>query len=611
MSIRAKWIALMTAVVVLLVGMQIYYGNVGTTTVSSAGPETTFDWWIYSGTSSEYYDNYAQNPAIQYTLQRGWGPEEKAIALNFLQPPPGSEDNNYTTMIASGDLPDIIDAVISEAPRVMVEKGYAIELTEYVQQYMPNYMALVHSNNEYLFNSVSIDEDGTEHYYQLNQLLDDYDPLFQGYQYRRDWIVKYGTNPSTGAAFTGGFNDPEDTDSWEDDVLFPSWYDEAKKAKALEINPDWDGTEPFYVSDWEWMFDIFIKAQAELGIEGKYAISLYYPGYTWSGGLLSCFGGGTNVWYQDADNQVHFGGSETPFKTYLECMNNWYKQGWLDHDFNQRTSDAFYQIDSTSVRQGMIGMWNGGQSELGGRLDMQDGGWTEGIFVAGATYPINDLYGPEECQYVVPNCVMGSSLVKGGVLITPKAAEKDLPALRSYLDYFYSEEGGLIKTLGLSAQQVAEFEGNTFYADHGLADGAYTVAEDGTYVKSTVLANDSGQLNTAVGFNKCPGLVMVKNVDLGYAPSYTASLARWTKYPNTAFFQGSRTTGEMSQDDANTCDTIRSKALEYMGKNCANFITGKSNFDKDWDKWCTVLKKYKVDEASSIYQYYVEHYPFR
>ncbi|MBP5727432.1 MAG: hypothetical protein J6Y48_10215, partial [Clostridia bacterium] len=379
----------------------------------------------------------------------------------------------------------------------------------------------------------------------------------------------------------------------------------------LEINPDWDGTEPFYVSDWEWMFDIFIKAQAELGIEGKYAISLYYPGYTWSGGLLSCFGGGTNVWYQDADNQVHFGGSETPFKTYLECMNNWYKQGWLDHDFNQRTSDAFYQIDSTSVRQGMIGMWNGGQSELGGRLDMQDGGWTEGIFVAGATYPINDLYGPEECQYVVPNCVMGSSLVKGGVLITPKAAEKDLPALRSYLDYFYSEEGGLIKTLGLSAQQVAEFEGNTFYADHGLADGAYTVAEDGTYVKSTVLANDSGQLNTAVGFNKCPGLVMVKNVDLGYALSYTASLARWTKYPNTAFFQGSRTTGEMSQDDANTCDTIRSKALEYMGKNCANFITGKSNFDKDWDKWCTVLKKYKVDEASSIYQYYVEHYPFR
>lgn len=43
MSIRTKWIALMTAVVVLLVGMQLYYGNLGST-ASSASPETTFDW---------------------------------------------------------------------------------------------------------------------------------------------------------------------------------------------------------------------------------------------------------------------------------------------------------------------------------------------------------------------------------------------------------------------------------------------------------------------------------------------------------------------------------------------------------------------------------------
>lgn len=514
-------------------------------------------------------------------------------------------------MISSGDLPDIIDTVISEAPRNMVEKGYALELTEYVNQYMPNYVALVHSNNEYLYGCVSFDEAGNEHYYAINQLLDGYEALFQGYMYRRDWIVKYGVDPSTGAPFTGGYTDPEDQDSWEDDVIFPSFYDEAKKAKAIEIDPDWDGTEPFFVSDWEWMFDIFTQAQADLGIEGKYAISLYYPGYTWSGGLLSCFGGGVNVFYQDAEGKVHFGGNELPFKTYLECMNNWYEKGWLDQDFYQRTADAFYQIDATSVRQGMIGMWNGQQSELGGRLDMHDGGYTEGMFVAGAAYPINDSYGPEECQYVVPNCVMGSSLSKGGILITPTAKDKDLAVLCSYLDYFFTEEGGLIKTLGLSAEQVAEFSENTFYADNGLTDGAYFVNDEGKYQKSDVLANDSGQLNTAVGFNKSPGLQLVDTVDLGYAPTYSASLATWTKYPNVGFFQGTRTTNEMSQADAKTCDDIRDKALEYMGKNCANFITGKSNFGKDWDKWCTVLNKYKVDQAVEIYQYYVDNYPFR
>jgi len=594
MSIRAKWIALMVAVVLMLVGMQVYYGNIGGTSGQSASPETTFDWWIYSGTSSEYYDNYAQNPAIQYTLRRGWGPEEKGIALNFLQPPPGSEADNYATMLASGDLPDVIDAVICDPPQVMVEKGYAIELTDYVEQYMPNYKALVHSNNEIYINTVTVDEEGKEHYYNLATVNEGYTTVFQGFMYRRDWIAKYGTNPVTGEPFTGGYTDPNDVDSWVDDVVFPS-----------------GGTDPIYISDWEWMFDIFTKAQADLGITGKYCMSLYYPGFTWSGGLLSCFGGGVNVWYQDADAKVHFGGYEEPFKTYLQCMHAWYEKGWLDHDFNQRTSDAFYQIDSTSVRQGMIGLWNGQQSELGGRLDMHDGGYTEGIFVAGTPYPINDIYGPDSCKFVEPNCLMGSGLTGGGILVTPKAKEKDLATFCSYIDYFYTTEGALIKTLGLSKEQVADFSENTFYADHGLIDGAYYIGEDGRYRKSDVLVHDSGQLNTAVGFNKCCGITLVDSVDLGYADTFQASLDTWMKYPNTGFFQGSRTTNAMTQEDIKTSGDIHSKALEYMTKNCANFITGKSNFDKDWDKWCTVLKKYRVDSITALYQYYVDNYPFR
>ena len=123
--------------------------------------------------------------------------------------------------------------------------------------------------------------------------------------------------------------------------------------------------------------------------------------------------------------------------------------------------------------------------------------------------------------------------------------------------------------------------------------------------------HDSGQLNTAVGFNKCCGITLVDSVDLGYADTFQASLDTWMKYPNTGFFQGSRTTNAMSQEDTKTAQDIHAKALEYMTKNCANFITGKSNFDKDWDKWCTVLKKYRVDSIAELYQYYVDHYPFR
>ncbi|MBR5345866.1 MAG: hypothetical protein IK127_08605 [Clostridia bacterium] len=611
MSLRVKWILLMVGVVVMLVGMQVYYSTVASGG-GNAPPETTFEWWIYSGTSSEYYGgDYSKNPAIRYTLSRTWGPENKSVALNFLQPPAGTESDNYTRMIASGDLPDIIDAVICDPPRVMVEQGYAIELTDYVNQYMPNYWALVHSNPEIYNNAVSVDEDGNEHYYSIATVRDAYDTVFQGFMYRRDWIVKYGKNASTGAAFTGGYTDPENVDSWQDDVIFPSWYDEEKKAYALSVYPEWDGTDPFFVSDWEWMFGIFTAAQADLGITDKYSISMYYPGFTWSGGLLSCFGGGVNVWYQDPEGKVHFGGNEEPFKTYLECLHHWYEMGWLDQAFNQRTSDAFYSIDNTSVRQGQIGMWCGVQSELGGRLDMHDGGLTEGIFAAGAAYPINDIYGPESCQYVVPDCVMGSGLTSGGILITPTAKDKDLATLCSYLDFFYTDEGAMIKTLGLNNSQVAEFTENTFYAEHGLVEGAYTLGTDGLYHKSQVLVNDGGQLATAVGFNKAPGLQIIARLDLGYDPTYQASLDRWSRYPNTGFFQGSRTTDAMSQEDNNTKDPIFSKALEYMTKNAADFITGKKNFGKDWDTWCKALSKFRLDTVTNILQYYVDNYPFR
>ncbi len=559
-----------------------------------AGDDTTFTWWIYSGADSSYYTEYSENPAIQYTLEKGWGPEEKKLAFEFWQPASGTSADNYTTMIASGDLPDLIDAVISEPPEIMHEKGYTLDLTEYVEQYMPNYVALVHSNDTILKNCVTM-VDGEEHYYALRGINDEPEDLFQGFMYRRDWIVKYGTNPQTGAAFTGGYTDPEDVDSWEDDVVFPS-----------------GGPDPVYISDWEWMFDIFTRAQADLGITDSYCMSLYYPGFTWSGGLLSCFGGGVNVWYQDENAQVHFGGDEDPFRTYLMCMNSWYEKGWLDQSFNERTSDAFYAIDSTAVRQGKVGLWDGQQSELGGRIDAHDGGLTEGIFVAGCAYPINDVYGNADCQNVIPNCVMGNGLVSGGVMISKAAEGKDLAALCSYLDYFYSEEGALIRTMGLSKDQVAEFTDNTFYGDYGLEEGAYYIGEDGRYVQSDVLVNDGGGLAVACAFTKAPGLQLEKNVDRGFAPSFQASIDRWSQYPNTGMFQGSITTNSMTSEDTKTCDDLRSKVLEYMTNNAVDFIKGTKDIesDEDWGVWCKTLQKYNYQKATEIYQKYVDAHPF-
>ena len=168
-----KQLIALTLACLMLVGLLTGCGGGG----GSAGDDTTFSWWIYSGANSSFYTEYQENPAVQYTLTKGYGSEDKKVAFEFWAAAPGKEADNYSTMLVSGDLPDIIDEVISDPPPVMVEKGYALDITEYVERNMPNYVALVHSNETYLRNAVVM-VDGEEHYYDLKTILDAPEDVF-------------------------------------------------------------------------------------------------------------------------------------------------------------------------------------------------------------------------------------------------------------------------------------------------------------------------------------------------------------------------------------------------------------------------------------------------
>lgn len=57
---------------------------------NSAGDDTTFSWWIYSGADSSYYMEYQENPAIQYSLQKHMDLKTRILHWNsgFLRPVP-------------------------------------------------------------------------------------------------------------------------------------------------------------------------------------------------------------------------------------------------------------------------------------------------------------------------------------------------------------------------------------------------------------------------------------------------------------------------------------------------------------------------------------------
>lgn len=583
-------------------GCGILRGAGNTATDLNPEDDTYYTMWIHSGPGSSYYTEYEDNPAVKYAETMTWGEEGKSIFIDFVIPPANKEPDDLQNMYINGNLTHVLDGVICDSADIMYANNRIIDLTEYVNQYMPNYKKVLDTVED-VRKSAVFNIDGEEKILGIVTVNESYKDVNFGYEYRRDWIVKYGSNPQTGAAFSGGYTDESDPDSWEDDVVFPS-----------------GGSDPVYISDWEWMFGIFETAMEDMGIDDGYCISMYYPGYMWSGGLCSSFGGGTPMFYVNDQGQACFGGVSDSFRTYLECLSAWYEKGWLDKTFDQKTSDAHYAIDSAKIHQGKIGIWYGQQSTLGNRIynqnDPSQTPLAEGIFVAGAPMPINDIYGPEECRNVIPDCTAAGVGMQGSpVYITTKAVEdgKDIAALCAFFDYFYTEEGAVVKTVGLNQEQV-QASGSDFYEKNGLTEGAYTNVSDGEYRYrlADALALDGGNLRIAVSADKMPGLALVKSVDKCQSATFRASMDAWIKYPNIGLWNG--TPGFLiEEEDSKAIDKIHTKLLNYMDAHTMEFIKGQKDVtdDKTWEDWCTMLRKQNYEKALNLVQPYVEKYDFR
>lgn len=545
-----------------------------------------FSWWIGQGEDGSYYTNYSENPGVEYMLRKTWPTESGAvnIELDFVVPVSGSQADNFNTLLATDSHTDIMELTYNNTPLVDLYKdGIIMDLTPYVEKYMPNYLAFLEANPDLAKTSKNL-VDGEAKYLQIYSYADDV-TAWGGYGYRRDWIVDYGKNPVTGEGFSGGFTGNMDSvewndGGWEDDVVFPS-----------------GGSHPIYISDWEWMFDIFTTAMEDKGIADGYCMSLYYPGYMELGDLVSAFGGGAAHWYINDEGEAAFGASTEDFRVYLQAMNTWYENGWIDKAFPEHTSDIFYRIDDMRVRQGKVGLWYGTQAVNPGGLDLGDE-LTTGMVVFPARQPINDIYGNEAQQNKQPYAFYMNSPESKGVAITNKAEGKNLEALFMMLDYRFTEEGALLSTLGLNKTQYEETQ-NALYTREELTEGAYYPVEiDGKTMYSFAkrIKDDGSTLVNAVRSVRIAGLTT-------YSLTVPDFPVEWIAYPATGRIPDSLEE-QLSSDDEKALRKIENNIRDFMNKNIPNFIKGtKDPFsDADWDAFQNALAKYKPETATQAYQ---------
>lgn len=632
------------------------------------GEGETITFWLANGEDDEFYMDYADNPIIKYLSDQEWGEGEDATKLNLKFDVASSTNpsDSFTTLIYGGDYQDVMDLGYSQSSVTQLyEDGIAMDLTDLVEEYMPNYMELIKSDPALYREAVSI-VDGEQKILQILSINDANGDMYQGLMYRRDWLTRFGEMPEyvwantadeilamdqasrqsaapeitnyyeareaygtdEGAWTAGGWEKnplytADSADSWEVGVggtrgngIECSYGDDSMNTYTDNLVFPSGTAEPVFLSDWEWMFQTYEEkvwnnpdyvddTGAMINGDNAYMMSVYYWGTTTRGDFASAFGGGAPTVYYDADtDQIVSGVTSESSKLYVQYMNEWYNKGWLDPDFTTRTSDVFYKIDAAGQLSGAIPAYFGQKaSQLGTALDNGTIGLTNGIMMIGAPLPINDVIGDSEYRFVEPDTIYMMGRVAGKCMITTAAEDKNLPALLNFIDYLYTEEGAEIASLGFSKEQYEEVQ-DEFYTEHGLTEGAYVKDESAENGKIYRWADNNPEtlpLNGAARINRIP---------LGYRyigacdHGYTAIEQRSIDNWNKYPNTGDILTDIVSKIDADdTYSTAYAQYTEALQNKYAPIIKvpDETTFGYAWEDWMNA-----VGDSGDVIRDYVQ-----
>lgn len=208
------------------------------------------------------------------------------IDIDFQHSTKGEFSNQLSVMLASGDLPDIIEGFsYAKGPQAAIADGLILDLTDLVPEGAPDYYELITSDDS-IWREVVTDE-GT--IWSFNCLQPKQEPAWRGISIRGDLLEQAGLEaPDTIAEF-----------------------------KTM------------------------LQAFKDLGVDYPLSLGFGYPNangpFQRDGYFVAAYGIGPD-WYLDSNDEVQFGPMQDAFKDFLTEMNSWYNEGLLDPDFATRES---------------------------------------------------------------------------------------------------------------------------------------------------------------------------------------------------------------------------------------------------------------------------------
>lgn len=224
--------------------------------------------------------------------------------FEFIHPPVGQAQDNFTIMMADSTLPDMIfcggiDSYYPGGVEMAYADGVLFDYTDYIgEEYTPNFYNLI-KDDEFLKKAVTDDE---------------------------------GRIIRLGAKICG---------SEEADLTFtgPLIRKDYLEATGMDV--------PTTIDQWTALF----QAMKDNGVE--YPLAVHASGGNDLGPLFttnmfsSAYGVAANDYYIKDDGTVAFGPYEDSYKDYLTLLNQWYEAGYINPDFTTQTENDVMSLDSS------------------------------------------------------------------------------------------------------------------------------------------------------------------------------------------------------------------------------------------------------------------------
>ena len=348
--------------------------------------------------------------------------EATNIRLKFHETSTAEATVNFNLMISSQDYPDIIrpgnEGIYPGGGDKAIEDGVYLELTDLINDYIPNYAAIRNKGGEYA--KLTISDNGN--IWSIWSIKDPAEPAWTGMGIRKDLLDSYGM--------------------------------------AL----------PVTIADWEECLTAF----RDNGV--KYPLLMNQSGVMTNHEFISAWGLGSAVTagkeMYNVNGEARFGYIQPEFKDYLETMNRWYADGLIDPNFTGRGitfSVAGAGEAATETNLGNVGAlptnwgFSANRRAAAGLTEIAD------MWIAAVKAPV--LNEGDEVQFrytnyvtAVPNCISTGC---------------DDPALVARLfNFWFSEEGSRMMNYGKEGVSYTMENGAPRYADIIMNDPDGFVARD-------------------------------------------------------------------------------------------------------------------------------------